>query len=90
MGLQRLLRAKTLLGFDSLPFLSLSDSLPLGEFFQSCWFFRRGSRGPGKQLVLQPPVAYPLLHVLQPLTANQLLPVCLGSPCAASSIQASV
>lgn len=45
-GLGRLLRAKNLLGFNSLPLLSLPDSLPLGEFLNHAGF---------QQLVLQPP-----------------------------------
>ena len=57
-GLRRLLRAKNFLGFDSLPFLSLPDSLPLGEFFNHVGF-QEGLLGSGKQLVPQPPGAYP-------------------------------
>lgn len=38
VGLGKILRAKNLLGFNSLPLLSLPDSLPLGEFLNQVGF----------------------------------------------------
>lgn len=64
----RLLGAPGLRAFDSLPFLSLPDSLPLGEFLNQAGF-REGLLGPCRQL--GPPTP-------------PLPPGCLGSPHAAS------